>query len=418
MKIIPENPQTYPVVIIGGGLAGSAAGAALARSGWKVAIIERDTFPRDKLCGEFLSGESRRLLSQIGCLQDLLQHDPPEIASVRIVPSSGRDLRVQLPEPALGISRRVLDETLFNHACACGADGFTGCEVRELQKTEDASRSLHVRQQMGREVLLRDLSPKLIINAYGRRGKLDHDLQRAFLTRVQASTGFKMHHRIAAGLAGQEAFRELAGVTEIYGLDGGYCGVNLVEQGLVNVCMLLQPRALKHVKSGQWKDIVIFLTRANTALGRRLTGLVPVTDRALSVSGMPFVSKEQATDNCLFIGDAAGMITPFCGDGQAMALESGVRLATMLIRKYDATAPGFSSADISIGELSREWSRDWERQFGLRLKVGNALQSALFRPGLSSVAISVLRHTPGVASYLAAITRSRSSRRIGSLTAE
>src|SRR5690606_4950183 len=110
-----------PIVIIGGGLAGSAAGAVLAQHGFAPTIIERDSFPRDKLCGEFLSGESGRLLKSIGCLDELLIHSPPRITTVRFISARGRALDVPLPEPAYGISRQLLDETLFRHAGRSGA---------------------------------------------------------------------------------------------------------------------------------------------------------------------------------------------------------------------------------------------------------------------------------------------------------
>src|SRR5690606_12473915 len=102
------------VSVIGGGLAGTADARKFASGGWPVHIIERDTFPRNKLCGEFLSGESRWLLKELGCLDKLLRHDPPEIRQARFISRRGRILVAQLPTPAIGISRRLLDETLFD----------------------------------------------------------------------------------------------------------------------------------------------------------------------------------------------------------------------------------------------------------------------------------------------------------------
>ncbi len=404
-----EPDPDWPVVIIGGGLAGSAAGALLARSGWRVAIIERDTFPRDKMCGEFLSGESGRILKKIGCLKELLRHRPPEITRVRFISTRGRETTVALPEPAYGISRRLLDETLFRHACSLGAAGFTGCEVREINRAPNhGPRTLHLASIKSDNALLCPsvLQPALTIAAYGRRTKLDRDLNRPFIKQLDSSIGLKLHHVPVQGSEGRKAVGALLSVTEIYGVNGGYCGLCMVEGRRINVCMLLKRAAFVTIGSARWTDIAAYLTRENPALGKRLLQLKPLDEPVLTVSHMPFGAKEQSIEDMLFVGDAAGMIVPLCGDGQAMALESGVMLAELIMKKFP-NPENFDRAFLCESSLQIAWQQQWKQKFDRRVRTGRILQQTLFSPFLGNAAIAVLQHSPHqVRNYLARITRS------------
>jgi flavin-dependent dehydrogenase len=398
-----------PVAIIGGGLAGCAAASILAQAGWKPLIIERDTFPRGKLCGEFLSGESGRMLEKIGCLPELLSHNPPVITQGKFISTSGKTLTVALPSPAYGISRRLLDDTLFRHASSLGANGMTDTEVRDMKHRDDDGRRLLqiVRDSSSANPVISTVSADLTIAAYGRHTRLDHNVKRPFVNKLQSATGFKLHHRIVPGDAGQQALRELAHTTEIYGLHGGYCGVGLVEGGLVNVCMLLQKSALGRVDSNNWTDIAAFLRRENKALAARLDTLVPAAgERVLSVSRMTFHMKDQAAeDDLVFAGDAAGMIAPLCGDGQAMALESGVILGEMLFKQFPQESDLTANAVARTG-LAATWQRTWRSRFARRMRLGNMLQHALYRPTAADMAMALLRRSPHqVTSYLARATR-------------
>src|SRR5690349_12707324 len=111
----------YDCAIIGAGIAGSSAALALARAGRKVVLIERDTFPRDKLCGEFLSTEVLGELCALGVEDRARAAGPAEITRARFTSSSVRSLELDLGGTALGLSRRALDALLFDVAARAGA---------------------------------------------------------------------------------------------------------------------------------------------------------------------------------------------------------------------------------------------------------------------------------------------------------
>lgn len=403
--------QHWPMAVVGGGLAGCAAAARLAHNGWPVLLLERDTFPRDKLCGEFLSGESRALLEQLGCLDAILARGATEIRKVKFVTIKGREVSVPLPVPALGISRRVLDEVLFHHAAACGATALAGWDVVDIVRESGPTGST-IRLQMHETTAPRNqpqapalsFTCDLLMAAYGRRSKLDRQLQRPFLQDLDGSVGIKLHHRIAPGPAGEAAQHALAATTEMYALDGGYCGIAPIENGAVNVCMLLQRRAFARLGTVEWPKVAAFLSKENAALGRRLAGLVPEEGAVpLTVSQMPFSKQEPWRDDMMFVGDAAAMIAPLCGDGMAMALQSGI-LAADAVQQVAPAGTAFT--DGPKAALRDIWCGAWRQTFRPRLRAGYHLQKALLSPSPAEILAATLKTAPSsVTKYLAKITR-------------
>lgn len=240
--------------------------------------------------------------------------------------------------------------------------------------------------------------------AYGRRSKLDRQLQRPFLQALDGSVGIKLHHRFAPGPSGDAARAALAGTTEMYALDGGYCGIAPIEDGAVNVCMLLQRRAFTRLGTVEWPKVAAFLSKDNAALGRRLSGLVPDEGTVpLTVSQMPFSKQEPWRDDMMFVGDAAAMIAPLCGDGMAMALQSGILAADAVQQAASAEAP---IADNQKAVLRRNWCEAWGRTFRPRLRAGFYLQKALLSPAPAEMLAATLKAAPAtVTKYLGKITR-------------
>jgi flavin-dependent dehydrogenase len=122
-------------LVIGGGVAGAALAAELARSGRPVVLLERTLGPHDKVCGEFLSGEAVRYLEDLNI-------DPKALGAVSVeavrVCSNNRVATARLPFPALSLSRRVLDEAVLQAASAFGADIRRGTRVRTLSREDGA----------------------------------------------------------------------------------------------------------------------------------------------------------------------------------------------------------------------------------------------------------------------------------------
>lgn len=389
-----EVRTSYDVVVIGAGLAGSTVATLLARDGRDVSLFEKETFPRDKLCGEFLSPESQKTLDDLG-LKSRLTADAPKIRAARFTAPSGATVHAELPAPALGISRLRLDEALFEAAGSAGADAFEGHKVVDIEGS-GADKRLQVRSRHDEATV----HARTVVCAYGRRTTLDRVLERPFMQRQHPYVGFKRHHRARDNPRGRRTDAELGGHVEIHGFEGGYCGMSHIETGEINVCMLLEQRFVDGIERPTWPEIAAAIAAANPRLATRLDGLEPSEDGMHAVAQVPFELKTPFEDGIFYCGDAAGMIAPLTGDGQAMALESARMLADVLLE----LAPRPDSADIETA--GGRWRRRWRMRYEPRLRLGRKLQWLLFRRVPLELGVRAIGAIPGLADALARWTRS------------
>lgn len=309
-------PQMTAPLIIGGGLAGAAAGIDLARSGHAPLLLERETGPHDKICGEFLSGEAVAALAGLGVDARRLRAVP--ITRVEIN-TGHRQAAAALPFPALSLSRRVLDEAMLDRAAAAGVAVQRGVSVRGL--ADDVA-----------QTTTGDIAAPALLLATGK-----HDVRGLPRPDGPDEIGFKMYFRDPA------LSRRLAGTVAVTFFDGGYAGLQPVEGGRLNLCLLVNGAHYREL--GNWPALLARLTRepALAALG----DAEPLLPRPLAISRVPYGHLAGPTTDGLWrLGDQAAVIPSFCGDGMAIALESGRLAATML-------AQGASAADYQRVLLTR-----------------------------------------------------------------
>lgn len=294
------------VVIIGGGVAGAAAAAALATAREKVQLFEREAEPSHKICGEFVSAEAQRYLAQIGLrLEPLGGHI---ISRLRLVRGAAV-AEASLPFVGLGLTRHTLDEALLRHAAACGADVRRGRDVRVL----DGSAPVEIEiDGVGR------WQPDTLLLASGK-----HDvrgLRRTLARPAQDLIGFKTYFRLDPAQT-----QALSGSVEVIVFAHGYAGLQLVEGGRANLC-LLADRAHFQQCGGTWDGLLDALMRESDHLRQRLGNATPLLDRPLTIFRVPygFVHAPLASDlpNLYRLGDQAAVIASFSGDGMAIALHS------------------------------------------------------------------------------------------------
>jgi len=313
--------MTTPVVIAGGGLAGAAAACVLARAGCPVTIIERQSQATDKICGEFLSAEAQHYLSGIGI--DLFALGAHKITSVRLV--NGRSsVACKLPFAGAGLSRRVLDEALLHHAAGSGAAIRRGHTITLRRDRHPIILDLGDGEE---------IEPQTLFLATGK-----HDLRglRRMSRTPSNLVGFKLHLALNAAQTAS-----LAGHVEIIMLPDGYAGLQLVENGLANLCLLVTSTRLQN-SGNSWDGLLEDLLQAEPHLRTRLTGAAAPASRPLSIFRVPygFVHAPSAADppGIFRLGDQMGVIPSFTGDGMSIALHSAILAATCHLAGDSAAA--------------------------------------------------------------------------------
>ena len=349
-------------IIVGGGVAGAAAACLL---GPDALLIERETAAHDKICGEFLSWEAQEYLSRLGL--DLAAFGAAPIDRVRLV-HRGEVAEAALPFRGLGLTRRVVDEALLQHAASRGATVLRGHAVRGFSdgRIEVAGQG--------------HLPAKRLFLATGK-----HDLRglRRAPDRAPADwVGLKMYLTLAP--AQQEA---LAGFIEIMLFRGGYAGLQMVEGGRANFCLLLDRTRFQHA-GRSWAGVAQMLSEECSHIARRLAGSVALLPQPLSIYRIPygFLHRPSGADrDAVFrLGDQVGVIPSFCGDGVSIALHSAF-------------------AAVNAGADTGSYYRRMSREAGRPIRQAGRLYAAgQFMPGL---AVRMAQYWPGALRWIARLTR-------------
>ena len=300
------------VVIVGGGLAGSAAAIGLARAGREVVLIERDAQAQHKVCGEFLSQEALNDLGLLGF--GAAEVGAVAIRAVRLACQESVSV-AELPFRAMSVTRRRLDEEMLRLAAAAGATVLRGRRVQEL-----------ARERSGWRATVEGEEPVLADAAMLATGK--HDLRgRARPKGKQPDlVAFKMYWRLQPM---QKAAQE--GHVELMLYRGGYAGLQPVEDGAANLCCLVERAELQRL-GGRWENLLAAMQQECRLLRERLQGAEALLEKPLAVTAIPYGYVRAASDGVWALGDQAAVIPSFTGDGMSIALHSGRLAAAMYLQ--------------------------------------------------------------------------------------
>jgi len=359
--------------IIGGGPAGAALAVRLARAGRHVVLFERDPGPADKVCGEFLSREAVTYLEILGL--DLRGLGAVAIDAVRLV-DGDRVAEVELPFSALSLSRRVLDEALLELAAAAGCELRRGQRVHGLERASGGA---------GWQVRLDDDTHHGAAAAFLATGKHDVRGHQRPPGRQDDLVAFKLHWVLSP-----EQTAALSGAVELVMFEGGYAGLQRVEAGRANLCLVVRRSRLREV-GARWSSVLAAMRAESPHLDRRLAGAEPRWAKPLALSRIPYGHVRRHADGLWRLGDQAAVIPSFSGDGMSIALHSAALAA------HTVLAGGTAEA------YQRQLARDVSRQVALATACSQAL---VRRPG-QVVLGAVARAWPGLMSSVALGTRVR-----------
>jgi menaquinone-9 beta-reductase len=358
------------VIIIGGGLAGLTAGIHLSKIGIQVTIIEKNSFPKHKVCGEYISNEVLPYLKFLDLDIETLQ--PTNITKLHFSTKNGKSIHSKLPLGGFGISRYILDEFLYKKAIS------NGCKILQenVEKVDFIDDEFTI--TTSNNTILKS---KIVIGAFGKRSNIDQKLNRKFIQKKSPWLAVKAHYsgNFDDDLVGLHNFK------------GGYCGVSKVENDKINICYLADYetfRKYKNIDDYQKNSI-----SKNPFLKEIIEKSTLLFDKPLTISQISFEEKKAIENHILMIGDTAGLIHPLCGNGMAMAIHSA-KIVSELIEKF------FKKEINSRIDLENEYQKEWNFNFKNRLKMGRFLSNIFQKPKLSAVLLRIVTMFPFLVSTI------------------
>lgn len=357
------------VLIIGGGLAGLCSAIHLSKAGKQVVLIEKNTYPHHKVCGEYISNEVLPYLQYLDADPAVLF--PSQISRIQVSNITGQSFESELSLGGFGISRFRLDEYLYQKALGAGCI-VVHDKVKSVQYLHDAF-----------EVHTADKSyvAKVVLGAYGKRAPLDQTLERAFIKVKSPWLAVKAHYRGA----------HPSNVVGLHNFPGGYCGVSKVEDDLINLCYLVNYKSFKPFKNiTEHREQEL---SRNPHLRCILQNSKMEFEEPLSISQVSFVRKEKVHDHILMLGDTAGLIHPLCGNGMSMAIHAAGICSSLVINYLEGNID-------SRQELEKSYIQQWNKHFKTRMLAGKILSGILLKPLRAEIVMNVLVKFPGVFRYM------------------
>ena len=362
---------TADVAIVGAGPAGSTLAALLAGRGISTILVDRDEFPRDKLCGEFLSYDALPLLDALGVTASLDGSGCPTISHGRIVGRRG-SWEFRLPRPARGVSRLLLDDLLLRRAELSGAIvrcGWTAVQLSPAAATESPSTIV-----IERDGIRLPIDARVIVGAWGRWGRFDIQLRRSFVTdRTHRHFGFKRHYRAKDAT-------ETDGFIDLYSYADGYLGVSPIEGDEINICGLVRASRLSGHQGG-WPRFVEEIAGEEERLADLFDAYIPAKGDFVASEPVIFRGKEPVADGIVLIGDASGIVDPLAGNGMAMAIQSALIAAPVVAE--------IVSSPKSRRHHERAYAAAHRDLFSARIRWSRASGWILSRPALLELALGV-----------------------------
>ena len=341
------------VLIIGGGLAGLTNAILLQKNGYQVSVFEKKKYPFHRVCGEYISNEVLPFLEYLNI--GISESGYSRINRLAVTSVSGKIMHADLKMGGFGLSRFKLDHLMYEEATRLGVR-FIFERVDNIKFEEDKFKIT----TPGNIVY----ESAIAIAAHGKRSNLDQKLNRRFFLQRSPYLGVKYH-------INTEFPKNLI---RLDNFQGGYCGVSKRYSGIAEM-----------------EEEVLFKNPYLKSLYKNSEFLFKTPEVINEIS---FEKKTLVENHLLFCGDSAGMITPLCGNGMAIAIHSAKILTECIMRNAK------KGSALNRIALENNYRLRWEKEFKMRLNSGRLIQKLFGNTVISDISVSTLNKFPGITQML------------------
>lgn len=359
--------EEWDIVVVGAGLSGSIAAREAALRGSRVLLVDKAAFPRRKVCGCFLNANALANLAQLNLSSLLVDSHAPPVRGV-FLSAGTRHAYLPLPTGA-ALSRARLDTQLAREAAAAGASLLLHTEAHLVEVVSDRCRLRLNQGEAAGEIVSR-----IVVAADGLAGRLARETRDC----VQ-SVNLRSRIGVSAAMARAPEGYQPGTIQMVVGREG-YIGALQVEDGHVELAAALDPAAVKRWGPGETVHRILQdspLPRLEGVCELEWQGTNPLSRQTTPPAGR----------RIFFVGDAAGYIEPFTGEGMAWAIASGAAVAGV----------AHHAAQHYSDDLPRQWIRMRERLLRGRMRLCRLVTQSLRYQRLTELNVTLLGHMPFLA---------------------
>ncbi|NNJ81236.1 MAG: FAD-dependent oxidoreductase [Flavobacteriaceae bacterium] len=335
----------------------------------KILLIEKQSYPKHKVCGEYVSNE---VLPYLGWLNiDPKAHGAVPINQFEISTRHGETIESGLPLGGFGMSRYALDTLLYNEVVPKSEvviDTVTSVEFQD---------NIFVVNTQSKK----SFQAPYAVGAFGKRSILDKQMDRKFVNERTHWMAVKAHY--------DYSFPE--NKVALHNFEGGYCGLSQTETGAVNACYLTTLKSFRACDS--LEEFQQKVMSENSRLKDFFENAIPLFEKPLTISQISFAKKSIIEDHIFMLGDSAGLIHPLCGNGMAMAIHSAKLFSELYLKEI-------RNKNGNRDSLEHAYKKAWKANFAERLRTGSRIQRLLLNNTAASFAYTAVNRFPSILPYI------------------